>query len=216
MRTRAGLAGLVLVVTAVIDFPLGTQAAQGDLSLSGLAGGEAPFTAPFHPSGSGSLSLPFAFGVRFTAWWNDLTDTAALEFRSDPAAPVFPSVRPPGRQRFPDSPEFHSTRFAGNLLADRPFGISSAFPEGRWSPYLGVGSGAQVSPIKVSLLSDLDTSLTPTLQVVTGVQFLLTRSLALFGEYRFSPLDRPFALQTDRETLAPGATRLIGGFALHF
>jgi hypothetical protein len=226
MSTRSGLAVLVLVLTAVTYSPPPSPAAQSDISPSGFVGADLPFAATVRPP-SGfpdrsvpdrDMSLPFAFGVRFTAWWNDLTDTSALEFRSDVAAPqVFPSVRPPVRQRFTaESAEFHSARFAVNLLAQRPFGFSDTFPEGRWSPYLGIGTGAQVSPIKVSLLSDMDTSLIPTLQVVTGVQFLLTRSFALFGEYRFSPLDHPFALQTDRETLAPGANRLIGGFALHF
>ena len=215
MSTRTTV--LVLVLMALIYSPMRTQAAQGDLSQSDVTGGAPPFTATFSPPSSGLLSLPFSFGVRFTAWWNDLTDTSALEFRSDVAAPqVSPGFRPPVRQRFTaEAADFRSSRFAVNLLAQRPFGLSDTFPEGRWSPYLGIGTGGQLSPLKVSLLSDMDTSLTPTLQVVTGVQFFLTRSFALFGEYRFSPLDHPFTLQTERETLAP-ATRLIGGFALHF
>ncbi len=212
MRSPIGLIPLILLAAALSYFP-NAQAAEENLSPSG----ELPFTATFQPSSSGALNLPFSFGVRFTAWWNDLIEpSSAAEFRSDAVtAQVLPVLRPSSRQRpAADTADLRSSRFAVNLLAHRPFGNSPAFPEGRWSPYLGVGTGAQLSPIRVSLLSDMDTGLAPTLQVVTGVQFFMTRSFALFGEYRFTPLDRPFSLQT--EALSPGINRLIGGFALHF
>ncbi len=221
MSTRPGFPVLVLMLTGLISLPALTQAAPWE----GSPSAELPFTARFHPPNSigfapfvSDREVPFSLGVKFTAWWNDLNDPSSLDFRSDnDAARAFPRFRPHAPQKLTTAPaDFRSSLLSVNLFARRPFGISSTFPEGRWSPYVGVGTGADLSPIKVTLMTETETSLTPALQVVAGMQLFVTRTLAVFSEYRFSPTDHQFMLLSEKDRPTSRVDRFIGGFSLHF
>ncbi len=226
MTTRAVASVVPLILFALIFSPSLSQADPWDATPSVYPSGDVPLGGIVsQPNGlrlgiyspTREMSMPVPFGVRFTAWWNDLNDSS-LDFRSDFETPqFFPSFRPEVRQRVTHlSSEFRSPLMSVNLLAHRPFAVSAAFPEGRWSPYVGVGTGPQVSPIKVTLMNEVETSFAPALQVVAGVQLFISRALAVFSEYRFSPANHPLAFTTEREGSVSGVNRFIGGFALHF
>jgi opacity protein-like surface antigen len=114
----------------------------------------------------------------------------------------------------------NSTLIAVNLLARKPFGVTQDFPNGRWSPYVGIGGGVQTSTFEPPGTIKKGRQPDPAFQALAGVKAFLTQHVALFGEYKFTHASHTFETQigaaiiTDKFTF--NVNHLVAGIAVHF
>lgn len=108
-----------------------------------------------------------------------------------------------------------TTIYAVNLLIRKPMGVSEAYPNGRWFPYVGIGGGAQ--RIEVSGGRD---GIDPVGQVLAGAKLMLGRHWALFGEYKFSHATQKLAASdfspNSTDTFHFNVNHINFGLAWHF
>lgn len=114
----------------------------------------------------------------------------------------------------------NSTLIAVNLLARKPFGVTQDFPNGRWSPYVGIGGGIQTTTFEPPGTIEKGRQTDPAFQGLAGVKAFLTQHVALFGEYKFTHASHTFETQsggaiiTDKFTF--NVNHFVGGIAIHF
>ncbi len=127
-----------------------------------------------------------------------------------------------------------------NALYRLQLAQNAAFPKGRFHPYIGVGLGIFIAKVKTTLeiedeeteevigrikAEDTDTELG--IQALAGLNYFLTKSLALFAEYKFIQTgDFEFRLSgfdpaTDTTVRSKGTSDatshfFYGGIAFHF
>jgi opacity protein-like surface antigen len=83
------------------------------------------------------------------------------------------------------------TALTVNLLYRLALASDATYPRGRLQPYLGVGGGAFIARLETTTTPfdvnrDIsDTDVQPGLQALAGARWFVTRSLALFAEYKF-------------------------------
>ena len=70
------------------------------------------------------------------------------------------------------------------LMVRAPLNVTTDFPHGRVQPYLGIGPSFVSS--KADVESDDDTSFNMGFDVHLGLNYMFTRNIGIFGEYRFS------------------------------
>jgi hypothetical protein len=89
--------------------------------------------------------------------------------------------------------EIQGIYVGGNFLVRRPFGISEAYPNGRWHPYAGVGIGAHQLAFRPGgtrgatfaspLIDQRDTA--PAFQALGGLKAHLFKYVAVFAEAKY-------------------------------
>lgn len=78
-----------------------------------------------------------------------------------------------------------------NLLYRLALATDARFPRGRVQPYVGIGAGAFIARLATTTTPfdvnrDIsDTDVQPGIQALAGARWFLTRSIALFAEYKF-------------------------------
>jgi opacity protein-like surface antigen len=70
------------------------------------------------------------------------------------------------------------------LMVRAPLNVTTDFPHGRVQPYLGIGPSFVYS--KADVESDDDTSFNMGFDVHLGLNYMFTRNIGIFGEYRFT------------------------------
>ena len=116
----------------------------------------------------------------------------------------------------------NSTLIAFNLLARKPFGVTQDLPNGRWSPYVGIGGGVQTSTFEPPGSIKKARQTDPAFQGLAGVKVFLAQHIALFGEYKFTHASHTFETQdistgaiiTDKYTF--NVNHIVAGLAVHF
>jgi opacity protein-like surface antigen len=111
---------------------------------------------------------------------------------------------------------------AFNLLARKPFGVTQDLPNGRWSPYVGIGGGVQTSSFEPPGTIKKGRQTDPAFQALAGVKVFLVQHVALFGEYKFTYASHTFETQsittgaiiTDKYTF--NVNHFVAGLAWHF
>ena len=78
------------------------------------------------------------------------------------------------------------------LMLRAPLVRTPAFPRGRLQPYVGIGPSLVYSRSKVG--SSTDTSFDPGFDFRMGLTWMLTRTVGLFAEYRYSYLQPDYDL----------------------
>jgi opacity protein-like surface antigen len=97
-----------------------------------------------------------------------------------------------------------------NLLYRFGLATDAQYPRGRLQPYVGAGAGAFIARLSTTTTpfdanKDIsDTDVQPGFQTVAGMRWFLTRSVALFAEYKF--------LQTQSFSFKFKEAGSIGGF----
>ncbi len=107
---------------------------------------------------------------------------------------------------------------------------SSAFPNGRFQPYLGAGPGIFFSNVRLKPFtnqSDSDTSVG--VQALGGLKFFFHKNFSVFAEYKFSHFNLDTKFATNFATAFSGTSRrsttfstdlnthhVYGGAAVHF
>jgi opacity protein-like surface antigen len=111
--------------------------------------------------------------------------------------------------------DLNAMLFAVNLLARLPIGVSDELPNGRWSPYLGIGGGAQRTSIRLPDTDEVvDTA--PAFQALVGVKVFLVRHVALFGEYKFTHASHTFEEAGEQLKLDVTMNHFLAGLSYHF
>ena len=245
MNLRSFLVSVTLVVccTSLLPAPARGQERPWDVSLGAFVGGALPFGTDVQASGS-TLGVPFvftgkdvslkdsvSFGGKLTGWWTGLRERTHLDVGLGlDVTQAYPDIKaqtvaatgsvggvPVVGASF-TKVGISSTLVGIDALVRYPLGVTPDLPNGRWTPYLGVGGGADIARATWQGASDTDTA--AALEVLGGVQVFLTRHLALFAEYKFTHADHTFAFtlpsiqETDKGT--GNVNHLVGGLAWHF
>lgn len=108
-----------------------------------------------------------------------------------------------------------------NLMFRYPFGVTPTLPQGRWSPYVGVGVGAQRARLTDPVLGFRRDDYSPAYEVVAGLKFFVFRHLAVFGEFKRTSAEHEFQFGNvappgyeERHNIT--SNHLLAGVALHF
>jgi hypothetical protein len=101
--------------------------------------------------------------------------------------------------------EIQGIFIGAHLMVRRPFGISEAYPNGRWHPYIGVGGGAHQMSMRPGgargatgaspLVDQRDTA--PAFSAKGGVKVFLFKYVAAFAEAKYTHAFHD-GLETDR------------------
>jgi len=111
-----------------------------------------------------------------------------------------------------------------SLMARGPIAVTPDFPHGQTQLYFGIGPGAFITTVKdrgnFAPSGQKESVISPGLDLKGGLKLFITKSLAIFGEYRFtmhSP-EVKFRDGGNRERLSTtlNAHHLGGGISLHF
>ncbi len=110
----------------------------------------------------------------------------------------------------------HTTAAAFNVVVRRPFGVSSESPYGTWYPYLGAGAGKSKTELSSGGNSGTDTA--GITQFFGGVNVFVSKSWALFAEYKHvRTASQTFMLGTQKDEIpATTANQVAVGAAFHF
>jgi opacity protein-like surface antigen len=112
--------------------------------------------------------------------------------------------------------DLNATLFAVNLLARLPIAVSDELPNGRLSPYVGVGGGVQRTSIHPGG-GDEGVDIAPAFQALAGLKVFLVRQVALFGEYKFTHASHTFGIDPTGEIkLDVTVNHFVAGLSLHF
>ena len=243
---RSLLVGVLMVVGMII-LPVSAQSQvpSWDVSLGAFVGGALPFGTDVQSSGQ-TMGLPFSFtakdlslkdsvsfGGTLTGWWTGLRDQTHLDVglgldvtQSYPDmkaqnAPVWGTIAglPVSGISAPwPKVGISSTLVGFDALIRWPLGVTPDLPNGRWYPYLGVGGGPDIARATLEGSSSTDT--TAALEVLGGVQFFLTRHLAVFAEYKFTHASHTFTFTGptyhETDTGTGNVNHVVGGLAWHF
>jgi opacity protein-like surface antigen len=100
------------------------------------------------------------------------------------------------------------------LLLRAPLAASREFPRGRLQPYVGMGPSVVYSRSKAGAASD--TSVDVGFDFRLGLTWMVTRTIGLFGEYRFSYVQPDYDL--NGETVEPefAVNHLAAGVTFRF
>jgi len=107
-----------------------------------------------------------------------------------------------------------STIFAGNVMVRWPMALSPEYPNGEWFPYIGAGAGLQRTDYSSSAGSGTANDIV--YQALAGLQYHLTPSLALFGEYKYTTSEQTLKLGGSNDTYKFNINHVVAGLALHF
>ncbi len=105
-----------------------------------------------------------------------------------------------------------SLLFTVNLLFRIPLYISEEFPNGRFYPYGGGGIGVQSTSIysQDRNKSDFGT------QALAGLNFFLTKRVAMFTEYKYTYAKQTLEFATSNEQYIFAVHHAVFGLAIHF
>ena len=73
---------------------------------------------------------------------------------------------------------------AANLLFRYPVWSTSDLPQGRITPYVGIGAGVQRAVMSLQFVPYREVDYAPAGQVLVGMKFFVIKNLAVFGEYK--------------------------------
>jgi opacity protein-like surface antigen len=236
MRSTSSLWMWCLIVFALTAAP---AAAQGSWSLaaSGIIGGTLPLkvnglkisdpTVPLNLTSDGGVNRKaHAVGGQFRAFkrrtagaeWGFNVDMRTFRYDGKAGIPthVYGTVEghPVDDIEISGGDHTRVTMTLAALLVRWPIGRSPERPDGRWSPYIGVGGGNQRAHIASPAPSF--TTNAPAIQALGGAEVMVSRRIGLFGEYRFERIKDQVTMDTTRVQLQLKTNHLAGGVSLHF
>jgi opacity protein-like surface antigen len=85
---------------------------------------------------------------------------------------------------WPKGAKYHVVPISVLLMVRAPLNVTQEFPNGRFQPYLGIGPSLVYSRAKSGGSSD--TSFDVGFDLHLGLTWMVTKTIGLFGEYRFS------------------------------
>jgi hypothetical protein len=108
-----------------------------------------------------------------------------------------------------------------NLMFRYPLGATPSLPQGRLSPYIGVGVGVQRAFLTDHATGFRGADYAAAYEVVTGLKFFLFRHLAVFGEFKRTSAEHDFQYNnlkpldfSERHNIT--SNHLLAGVAVHF
>ncbi len=120
------------------------------------------------------------------------------------------------------SPQAFSVDIATiNLMFRYPLGVTPGLPQGRLSPYVGVGAGVERARLTDGATGFRKVDYAPAFDVIAGLKLFVFRNFALFGEYKRTYAEHRFKFDNlkpldyqEKHTIT--ANHLLAGVALHF
>ena len=107
------------------------------------------------------------------------------------------------------------------MLFRYPVWSTPDLPQGRITPYVGIGVGAQRAVASLQIVPYREVDYAPAGQALVGMKFFMMKNLAVFGEFKriWSSHDFTYADVAPpryKETWSLATNVLVGGVSLHF
>lgn len=202
-----------------------------DIYISGFGGYSFPFTTDFtggitvkdkgldnSPSFGGKIGLWFT-GPRKTLGIDLGAEIDVTHFTPDPhGGQVFGglSILPGFVIGFVTPLNLSATYVGIHMLARIPMGVTEELPNGRWSPYIGVGGGAQRLSIQSAKTTDAQHT-APAFQGLGGVTVSITKHLAVFAEGKFIHASHSMEFHSlNTIDFTVNSVHGVGGLSVHF